>query len=39
VIYTPFLQEAFSTVSLSVGDWLFCVDGDRKLGTMVARTK
>jgi Ca2+-transporting ATPase len=25
VIYTPFLQEAFSTVSLSAGDWLFCV--------------
>lgn len=23
-IYTPFLQEAFSTVSLSVGDWLLC---------------
>jgi Ca2+-transporting ATPase len=24
VIYVPFLQEAFSTVSLSAGDWLFC---------------
>ncbi|MGH8545225.1 MAG: cation-translocating P-type ATPase, partial [Gammaproteobacteria bacterium] len=24
VIYIPFLQKAFSTVSLSVGDWLFC---------------
>ncbi len=24
VVYTPFLQEAFSTVSLSAGDWLFC---------------
>jgi P-type Ca2+ transporter type 2C len=24
VIYTPFLQHAFSTVSLSVGDWLRC---------------
>ena len=24
VIYTPFLQEAFSTVSLNTGDWLFC---------------
>jgi Ca2+-transporting ATPase len=23
VIYTPFLQDAFSTVSLSAGDWLF----------------
>jgi Ca2+-transporting ATPase len=25
VIYIPFLQQAFSTVSLSAGDWLFCV--------------
>jgi P-type Ca2+ transporter type 2C len=25
VIYVPFLQQAFSTVSLSPGDWLFCV--------------
>ena len=24
VIYTPFLQQAFSTVSLSAGDWLLC---------------
>jgi P-type Ca2+ transporter type 2C len=24
VIYIPFLQQAFSTVSLSVGDWLRC---------------
>ena len=24
VIYIPFLQRAFSTVSLSFGDWLFC---------------
>jgi Ca2+-transporting ATPase len=24
VIYTPFLQEAFSTVRLSLMDWLFC---------------
>jgi Ca2+-transporting ATPase len=24
VIYEPFLQQAFSTVSLSGGDWLFC---------------
>ena len=22
--YVPFLQQAFSTVSLSVGDWLRC---------------
>ena len=24
VIYVPFLQQAFSTVSLSLGDWLLC---------------
>ena len=24
VIYVPFLQQAFSTVSLGAGDWLFC---------------
>ena len=24
VIYVPFLQQAFSTVSLSASDWLFC---------------
>jgi Ca2+-transporting ATPase len=24
VIYVPFLQQAFSTVPLSAGDWLFC---------------
>jgi Ca2+-transporting ATPase len=24
VIYTPFLQQAFSTVSLSAGDWIHC---------------
>ena len=24
VVYAPFLQEAFSTVSLSAGDWLVC---------------
>jgi Ca2+-transporting ATPase len=24
VIYTPFLQQAFSTVSLSAGDWMRC---------------
>jgi P-type Ca2+ transporter type 2C len=24
VIYTPFLQDAFSTTSLSLGDWLTC---------------
>ena len=25
VVYVPFLQRAFGTVGLSVGDWLFCV--------------
>jgi Ca2+-transporting ATPase len=25
VIYIPFLQQAFSTVNLSLGDWLRCV--------------
>ena len=25
VIYVPFLQKAFSTVTLSLGDWLLCV--------------
>ena len=25
VIYISFLQQAFSTVSLSAGDWLFCL--------------
>jgi Ca2+-transporting ATPase len=24
VVYVPFLQQAFSTVSLGAGDWLFC---------------
>ena len=24
VVYTPFLQQAFSTVGLSIGDWLLC---------------
>ena len=24
VVYTPFLQDAFSTTSLSASDWLFC---------------
>jgi Ca2+-transporting ATPase len=24
VIYTPFLQQAFSTTDLSAGDWLVC---------------
>jgi len=25
VIYTPFLQQTFSTVNLSLGDWLVCI--------------
>jgi P-type Ca2+ transporter type 2C len=25
VVYTPFLQQAFSTVGLSAGDWLRCI--------------
>jgi P-type Ca2+ transporter type 2C len=25
VVYVPFLQEAFSTTALSVGDWLLCI--------------
>lgn len=25
VIYVPFLQQAFSTVSLTIGDWLRCI--------------
>ena len=25
VIYMPFLQQAFSTVNLSLSDWLLCV--------------
>jgi Ca2+-transporting ATPase len=24
VVYVPFLQKAFSTVGLSIGDWLWC---------------
>lgn len=43
VIYTPFLQQAFSTISLSVGDWLRCaivastVVWLRELGKSVTR--
>jgi Ca2+-transporting ATPase len=25
VVYTPFLQQAFGTVPLGGGDWLFCI--------------
>jgi Ca2+-transporting ATPase len=44
VIYTPFLQQTFSTVSLSAGDWLRCaavassVLWLRELGKIVTRT-
>jgi Ca2+-transporting ATPase len=43
VIYTPFLQQTFSTVSLSAGDWLRCaavassVLWLRELGKLVTR--
>jgi len=44
VLYIPILQEAFSTTSLSVGDWLVCaavastVLWVRELSKMIART-
>ena len=44
VIYIPFLQEAFSTVSLSLGDWLRCAAAAssvlwlRELSKVVIRT-
>jgi Ca2+-transporting ATPase len=45
VIYIPFLQQAFSTVELSAGDWLFCVAVAssvlwlRELSKLIARTR
>jgi Ca2+-transporting ATPase len=45
VIYIPFLQQAFSTVSLSAVDWLRCavvgssVLGLRELGKIITRTR
>jgi Ca2+-transporting ATPase len=45
VIYLPFLQQAFSTVALSTGDWILCtivassVLWLRELAKMVARTR
>ncbi len=45
VIYIPFLQQAFSTVSLSAGDWLRCAAVGssvlwlRELSKLVARVK
>jgi P-type Ca2+ transporter type 2C len=44
VIYLPFLQQSFSTVSLGLGDWLRCVAVAssvlwlRELGKIVTRT-
>jgi Ca2+-transporting ATPase len=43
VIYTPFLQQAFSTVGLSARDWLYCVAAGssvlwlRELSKVIAR--
>jgi len=45
VVYLPFLQQAFSTVSLSLGDWLRCTAAAssvlwlRELSKLVARAK
>jgi len=45
VIYIPFLQQAFSTVELSAGDWLFCaavassVLWLRELSKFITRTR
>ncbi len=45
VIYTPFLQQAFSTVSLSVGDWARCAAVGssvlwlRELSKLIARRR
>ena len=45
VIYIPFLQQAFSTVELSAGDWLFClaiassVLWLRELGKLISRVR
>jgi len=45
VIYIPFLQQAFSTVELSAGDWLFCLAVAssvlwlRELGKLVRRVR
>jgi Ca2+-transporting ATPase len=45
VIYTPFLQQAFSTVPLSLADWMRCVAAAssvlwlRELSKMVTRRR
>ncbi len=45
VIYTPFMQQAFSTVSLSAGDWLRCAAVGssvlwlRELSKLIAKTQ
>ena len=38
VIYVPFLQQAFSTMSLSAGDWLLLCGGG-ELGAVAARAE
>lgn len=38
VIYVPFLQKAFSTVSLTTGVWLRCRDC-RQFGAVAARVE
>jgi Ca2+-transporting ATPase len=43
VVYVPFLQKAFSTVGLGLGDWIFCMGVAssvlwlRELGKIVTR--
>jgi Ca2+-transporting ATPase len=45
VVYTPFLQQAFSTASLGAGDWLRCAAvGNsvlwlREASKVIARTR
>jgi P-type Ca2+ transporter type 2C len=45
VIYIPFLQQAFSTVELSAGDWLSCLAVAssvlwlRELGKLIRRAR
>jgi len=45
VIYTPFLQQTFSTMSLSLDDWLRCaavassVLWLRELGKRISKTR
>ena len=45
VVYAPFLQKAFSTVGLGLGDWIFCMGVAssvlwlRELGKIVTRAR